>query len=784
MIKADNGIFKLDTKNTSYIFMLTDEGHLEHVHYGAYIRGEAFDALRLKNNYVLGSSVAYDKDASYCLDKMLLEYSGTGKGDYRHSPIEIIMPDGSFVNDFVYKSHVIKSGAYEAETALPLAYGDAEALTVVLCDKKYPEIELHLSYTVFSECDCIVRNCELHNGCEGQVYIRKLMSFMTDFASADYDMMTLDGDWAKEAHTHIRPVTEGILVNDSTTGSSSNRHNPGFLLMAKGANEEYGSVYGFNLIYSGNHYSAVEKSSYGTMRVMSGINPHCFLWRLSCGESFVTPEAVMSYGASGTNSLSSNMHDFVNNHIVRGEYKDKDRPIVLNNWEATFFNFNRRKIRSLARRAKKIGVEMFVLDDGWFGARNSDTAGLGDYNVNLSKLPGGLSGISSYVNKLGMKFGLWFEPECVNEDSDLYRAHPDYAITVPGRDPSRGRNQLVLDLTRKEVRDYIVSSIDGVLKSADIEYVKWDFNRHLSDVFSSSLKNQGELFHRYVLGLYEILRELFWVRHPEILLESCSSGGNRFDLGMLCFSPQIWTSDNTDPVERLDIQSGIYCLYPPSTVSCHVSMAPHQQTLRDTPLSTRFNVGSFGVLGYELDLSELSPEEKREIRSEIEFYKERRRLFQYGRLRKVAMGKEGQTSWQLTLDGTTACGVFQRLSHACPERDILRIPSAKPERYYRISTVGQRLKISRFGSLIKHILPIRLKSDGIVLRTVNKHFSLADGMESYECYGDALRSGINLSMQYEGTGYHPELRVLGDFGSNIYLVEEIENEMNGENENG
>ena len=733
---------------------------------------------------MLGSAVAYEKDGVYCLDKMLLEYSGIGKGDYRHSPIELIMPDGSFVTDFVYESHEIIDGSYTRDTQLPLAYGDGQTLLITLADKKYPDVKLKLGYTVYEKCDVIVRNTELINGSKGQVYIRKLMSLMTDFAEGNFDMMTFDGAWAKEAHAHLRPVSEGILVNDSTTGSSSNRHNAGFLLLERGADEERGRVYGFNLIYSGNHYSAVEKSSFGTVRVMTGINPHCFLWRLSEGESFLTPQAVMSFGNEGINSLSASMHDFVNEHIVRGEHKGADRPVVLNNWEATFFNFNSRKIRSLARQAKKLGVEMFVLDDGWFGERNSDNAGLGDYNVNKSKLPGGLSKLSAYINKLGMKFGLWFEPECVNEDSDLYRAHPEYAVTVPGREPSRGRNQLVLDLTKKEVRDYIIESVDSVLSSANIEYVKWDFNRHLSDMFSSTLSNQGEFYHRYVLGLYEILREIFFVRHRDVLFESCSSGGNRFDLGMLCFSPQIWTSDNTDPIERLDIQSGIYCLYPPSTVSNHVSMAPHQQTLRDTPLSTRFNVSSFGILGYELDLAELSPEEKREIASEIDFYKEHRRLFQYGRLTKVKMPKDGMSCWQITDGETVAVGLFQRMCKACPERDILRIPTVKREKLYRFSTVGQRLKISRFGGLIKHITPIRLKSDGFILRTVNKHFSLPDGMESYECYGDLLTEGVKLSMQYEGTGYHKELRILGDFGSNMFLVEEIKENDKGEENNG
>ncbi len=784
MITEHDLMFSLKTENTSYIFAVTGEGHLEHIHYGAKISSSDAEAMRMKNTYLIGSSVDYGEREGYSLDNMLLEYSGIGKGDYRHSPMELLMPDSSFVTDFVYKSHEIKDGSYKAETPLPLSYGEAMTLTVTLADKKYESVELKLSYTVYEKSDVIVRNTELVNGSEGTVYIRKLMSMTVDLPALGYDMMTFNGSWAKEAHQCRRPLTEGISVNDSTTGSSSNRHNPGFLILGRDTDEDRGRAYGFNLIYSGNHYSAAEISPFGTLRVMTGINPHCFLWGLKSGESFLTPEAVMTYGGDGINSVTRNMHAFVNENIVRGAHKSADRPIVLNNWEATFFNFNSRKIRSLAREAKKMGVEMLVLDDGWFGERNSDRAGLGDYNVNKSKLFGGLLRLSGYINRMGLKFGLWFEPECVNEDSDLYRAHPDYAIRVPEREPSRGRHQLVLDLTSREVREYIISSLDRVLSSANIEYVKWDYNRHISDMYSLSLKNQGEFYHRYILGLYEILSEVFEKRHPEILLESCSSGGNRFDLGMLCFSPQIWTSDNTDPIERLDIQGGIYHLYPQSTVSAHVSMAPHQQTLRDTPLSTRFNVASFGVLGYELDPSELSAEEKREIKRQTEFYKKHRRLFQYGELSFVKPIKDNQRVMQITSGDKTVSGLFQRLAPACPSRDILRVPTAKSGEKYRVTSFAGRLKISRFGGLIKHITPVRLRSDGFIMRTVGRHFSLADGSESYECSGEALSFGISLAMQYMGTGYHKDLRILGDFGSGLYLIEKINETEKAEKDNG
>ena len=773
MISANDGIFKLDTHKTSYIFAITQCCHPEHIYYGPRVEEGDLEALRMKNTMTLGSSVDYRADtAGYSLDNMLLEYSGIGKGDFRHTPIELIMPDGSFVTDFTFSSFSISDTPYVTDT-LPTATGECETLTVNYKDVKYPSLILRHSYVVYAESNVICRNVELINEGDEPVYIRKLMSFMLDIQARAYDMITFDGSWAKEAHLHRRPVMAGILVNDSTTGSSSNRHNPGFLLAARGADEEQGRAYGFNLIYSGNHYSAVESSPFDTVRIMSGINPHCFLWKLRSGESFVTPQAVMTVGEGGYNSVMENMHAFVNSHIVRGEHKSAERPIVINNWEATFFNFNRRKLHSLAGRAKKLGVEMFVLDDGWFGARNSDRAGLGDWTVNERKLPGGITALARRVNKLGMKFGLWFEPECVNEDSELYRAHPDWVIRIDGRAPSSGRNQYVLDLTRPEVRDYIVDSLDRVLSEANVEYVKWDYNRHISDAYSQTLKNQGEFYHRYILGLYDVLDRIFNKKHPGVLLESCSSGGNRFDLGMLCYSPQIWTSDNTDPIERLDIQGGIYCLYPQSTVSAHVSMSPHQQTLRDTPLSTRFNVSAFGILGYELDFGELTPDERKQIKSQIAFYKEHRRTLQYGRLKLVKCDNPKQISWQIAGDGEIIAGFFQSRARSCPPRDILRVPDAIPGVTYRVTTMPQRLRIRRFGGLVKHIAPVTLRPDGFILRVLDRHFSLADGTENYVCSGEALRSGISLAMQYEGTGYHKDLRVLGDFGSNVYVIKEI-----------
>ena len=773
MILHDGKVFKLDTESTSYILRITDEGHLEHIYYGAKLPQADADALALKRTIMLGTTVAYSTDPAYSLDTLLLEYSGIGKGDYRHTPSEIIMPDGSFVTDFVYASHEIIEGAMTSESGLPMANGEAMTLAITLKDKKFEGITLTLLYSIFEKENVIARAVRLKNESGEPIFIRRLMSFMMDIPSSGYDMLTLDGGWTKEAHITTRPLRQGIYVNDSTTGDSSNKHNPAFLIKATDATETHGEVMGFNLIYSGNHYSAVEVGNHGTSRIMSGINPHCFLWKLASGESFETPEAVMSYSTEGINGLSANMHDFVNSHIVPKEFRYRERPVVINNWEATFFNFNRRKLLALAKRAKRLGVEMLVLDDGWFGRRSDDTRGLGDWTENKRKLGGSIKALADKVNKLGLSFGLWFEPECVNEDSDLYRAHPDWAISVPGREVSRGRNQLVLDLARSEVRDYLVDSLDRILSSANIEYVKWDYNRHISDPYSRSLKNQGEFYHRYILGLYDVLRRVFRERHPNVLLESCSSGGNRFDLGMLSYSPQIWTSDDTDARERMDIQRGIYTFYPQSTVSAHVSMAPNQQTLRTTPLSSRFNVASFGVLGYELDFGDLTYDEKKQIREQIAFYKAHRRTLQFGRLERYFPRAGERESWQISANGEIIASIYNLSYSASPERDILKILPAEPRRRYRMRSVKQYLKISRFGGLINHISPIRLRADGFILRTVNKYFSLVDGCEDYEVSGEALRSGIPLAMQYSASGYNPSVRLTGDFGSTLYLIEEI-----------
>jgi len=777
MITVTDNVFRLQTSDTEYIFSITKHRHLEHIYYGAILSLPDIEALAPKRTAQVGSTVAYDReDPLYCLDTMCLQWSGIGKGDYRFSPAEIKMPDGGFVTDFVYDSHSVKKGTVPMKE-LPCAFGADEecaSLELRLRDRNL-DVTLTLVYTVFEKANVITRRAVLANNEKNPLVIRRLLSLSLDMPNMGFTFVTFDGDWAREAHRHDRPLQYGVFVNESRTGSSSNKHNPGFLLCENGAAEDHGRVYGFNLVYSGNHFGFVELNSHDLVRVGIGISPHCFEWALQNGESFETPEAVMTFSDNGFNGLSRNFHSFVNNHIVPQQWQDRERPVLYNSWEPCFFNFNQRKLTSLARLSKKLGMELFVLDDGWFQGRDNDKAGLGDYAPNRRKFPRGLGKFARKMRKMGLDFGIWFEPEMVNENSSLFRAHPEYAVIQPGRESTLGRNQLVLDLCNPSVRDYIVSSVTGVLDETGASYVKWDMNRHISEFWSGHIASQGEFFHRYILGLYDILRRIFEPRQ-HVLLESCSSGGNRFDLGMMCFSPQIWTSDNTDPVTRLSIQGGLSYLYPQSTMGAHVSDAPHQQTLRDTPLSTRYNVSCFGCLGYEMDLRFLSPVEKREIKEQIAFYKKHRKTFQYGafeRLPAPSNRLSNKTIWLCRGKGEAVSGFFQTQAAPGGEPDALRVCGLENEILYRVTTRPQSLYIKRFGGLVKHLLPVTLNPNGFILRTVNRHYALTDCVETYECKGSALAAGVMLNNQFMGSYYNNKTRLLGDYGSSLYLIEKI-----------
>lgn len=775
IIQREN-VFLLQTEHTALLLQITRYGHVELLHYGSPVSMGDAPALSARRTMPYGSQVMYTEEApTYCLDNIPLLWSGVGKGDFRTPPMELELPDGTLTTDFIYQGCTLRAGTLPT-VGLPAAYdetGRAETLILSFQEKKFA-LRLELIFTVFPAADAITRRTVLYNDETTPITIRRLMSQQIDLPQREYKMLTLDGDWISETHVHTRPVQPGRLVNESTTGSSSNRHNPGVILMEQGTGENTGLAYGFNLLYSGSHYTAVERSPRDFVRIVSGIQPQGFCWRLPSGEMFRTPEAVMTVSHEGLNGVSRHFHCFVQQHILRGDWKEKPRPVLLNNWEAHFFDFTEARLLSLAKQAKAAGAELFVLDDGWFGERNSDTAGLGDYTVNRKKLPGGMEGLAQKITAMGLRFGLWFEPESVNPESELYRTHPEWALQQPGRQPALGRHQLLLDLTRPEVRDYIVHHITHLLDHCPITYVKWDMNRHMSDLYSAVTPG-GELPHRYMLGLYEVLDRIFTPR-PHILLESCSSGGNRFDLGMLCYSAQIWASDDTDPIERLSIQEGLSYFYPPCTMGAHVSQSPHQQTLRPTPLSTRFNVAAFGALGYEMDLGELSPQEKKQIAAQIEWYKKYRTTLQYGDFYRIPTRRQELISWAaLSPDKKQAVILLaQKLCTAAPPADYLTVPGLQPDVRYRVTAVPQQVAVARFGGLVKHIAPVKLSADGLVLRTVNRLYSLPDGPFTAEVSGAALAQGIPLNDQFLGTGYQEELRLWGDFGSQLYLVESLD----------
>ena len=748
MIESLGGIYHIRTDSYSYLFRITSLGILEHLHFGAPVRISDAEGFACHPGLGWGGSVLLDDgDTGSCLDDKPLEWSGSGRGDYRESPMELCGQS----TDFRFADSKQYQGIAPMNGTLPQAKGDCETLEITLEQKG---LRLTLCYSAFPT--ALVRRTVLENTGEKEVCVNKLMSMSLDLFG-DYTMTTFNGGWIAEMRRQDMTVGGSKVVNESLTGASSNRHNPGFLLSEPETTEDSGNVYGFNLVYSGNHYAAAQQSLQGFTRVMQGINPSNFCKELQPGEIFETPEAVLCFSEEGFGGLSRKMHKFVNDHIVPQYWQGRLRPVKYNSWEGCMFDFNQRRLLDLADRVKKLGCELFVLDDGWFGTRNNDKAGLGDYNVNTKKLPEGMEGLADRIRSKGLEFGLWFEPESVNPDSDLYRSHPDWALTDEFQ-PVLGRHQLLLDLTKQEVRDYIVENVGSLLDRAGISYVKWDMNRH-----SVAL---GAKAHDYILGLYEVLRRIFEPR-PNVLLESCSSGGNRFDLGMICFSPQVWCSDDTDPIERLTIQGNLSHLYPQSTFGAHVSAAPHAQTLRNTPLATRGNVAYFGCLGYELDLKHLLPVEVKEVIAQIAFYKKYRELFQYGTFRRTKLG------WQVSDGKTAIAGVFHGLVHAAPGYEKLRVFGLDCEKCYHVTSLAQAIRVGQFGNLLKHMVPVNVNPNGALLRLADSHYTLKNAVEDVTISGAALRAGVLLKPLFRGTGYDENQRTQGDFGSDIYIVEEV-----------
>ena len=608
----NNKTFTIDTDHSTYQMMVDPYGYLIHLYYGRKTKGLMDYLLVYADRGFSGNPYGAGKDRTYSMDNLPQEYPYKGTGDYRSTACILRDENGMESSDFKYHSHKIYDGKYSLK-GLPAVYADekeAQTLEITLKDA-LSGVEVILLYGVLPRYDVITRSVKIKNAGKEKIIIQKILSACLDFVSGEYDFMTFYGRHAMERLMQRTPVVHGSHRIGSRRGTSSHQYNPMVILADSKATEDFGDCYSMSFVYSGSFEAEVEKDQFNQTRLLMGIQEEGFDYPLESGEEFTAPEVVMGYSSQGLNQLSWNLHRCVREHICRGKYKTQPRPILVNSWEGSYFDFDGETIYQLAVEAKKLGMDMVVMDDGWFGKRDDDHSGLGDWFVNEEKLGESLGHLITRINQLGIKFGIWFEPECVNEDSDLYRKHPDWALAVPGKDPVRARYQLVLDYSRKEVVDAVFDMVCSVVDQGNIEYIKWDMNRSLYDVYSREAKNQGKVSYDYVLGLYDFLERLC-ERYPDLLLEGCSGGGGRFDLGMLYYSPQIWCSDNTDAIDRMKIQYGTSFGYPISSVGSHVSAVPNHQTGRHTSLHVRGTVAMAGTFGYELDLGKMTGEEKEE----------------------------------------------------------------------------------------------------------------------------------------------------------------------------
>ena len=623
--------FTIQTKNTTYQMQVDPYGFLLHLYYGKKTDGSCMDyLLTYYDRGFSGNPFDAGDDRTYSMDALPQEYPSYGTGDYRSTALIVENADGSTACDLRYRSHHIFNGKYKIP-GLPAVYADeteSQTLEIVMEDA-VTGVEVTLQYGVLPDYDVITRSEKIVYRGEGKICIRKAQSACLDFVQGKYDLLTFYGRHAMERTMQREPVTHGSHVIGSVRGTSSHQYNPMMILADENTTDQYGNCYAMSFVYSGNFKGETLKDQFGQTRALMGLQDEMFSYPLAEGETFYTPEVLLTFSGSGMNLLSQNLHRCIRQHICRGKYKESVRPVLVNSWEASYFDFDGDTLYELAKEAKHAGIDMLVLDDGWFGKRDDDNSGLGDWFVNEKKLGGTLGDLIKRINDLGVKFGIWVEPEMISEDSDLYREHPDWALTIPGRNPVHARNQLVLDFSRKEVVDHIFDQICKVLDQGNIEYVKWDMNRSLMDVFSRGTEDQGRVMYDYVLGLYDFLERIV-TRYPDLLIEGCSGGGGRFDAGMMYYTPQIWCSDNTDALDRLQIQYGTSFGYPVSVVGSHVSAVPNHQTGRITSLHTRGVVAMAGTFGYELNLGKLSEEEKQEIRLQVEEYRKFAPLIQTG----------------------------------------------------------------------------------------------------------------------------------------------------------
>ncbi|MCM1989919.1 alpha-galactosidase [Oceanirhabdus seepicola] len=789
MIYENNKEFHLTTDKTSYIIKVLPSGHITNLHYGRKIKHrENFDSLYQNFNTPVGLEVNYSKYIDdFTLNTTKLELSTYGKGDFKEPSIHIEMENGSRVSDFIYESHKIFQGKYKIE-GLPHTFenttdqkgknrDEVNSLEITMYDEN-SDVYVILQYSVFYYKDVITRSCRIVNGERGIIKIHKAMSMNIDLTHEDCELITLEGKWIREKHIQKQALSKGVYYLDSKRGVSGADHNPFMSIKKKNSDENNGECYGFALIYSGNHQGLVEVNPHEIIRLQMGINPFDFSWTLHKEEGFQTPEVIMTFSYEGLNKLSRNFHNIINNNVIPPQWQHKERSIIFNSWEAVGFDFNEKKLLNLARNAKELGMELFVLDDGWFRGRNDDTSSLGDWMVDDKKLPGGLTQLCHRINEIGLHFGLWVEPEMISEKSERYRKHPEWAIKLPNREPSLGRNQLILDMTNPEVREYLYKTLKRIFSSSNIKYVKWDMNRSVTDVYSNYLESwkQMEFHHRYVLGVYELIGRIT-KEFPHILFESCASGGNRYDLGMLYYMPQTWASDNTDAGERMNIQYGASLLYPQSTLGAHVGSNPSLQTLRNNSIESRFNVAAFGILGYELDITKISNFEGKVIKKQIEFYKKHRKLFQFGEFYRIKSPFKSNQSILMVVSedkNEGMIGYYQKLQESNMTLETIKLKGLKEDNQYNLYTREQFMNIEQFGELINEFVPFEVRTNGLkglVHKIVSDNYLFKGENQRIEAYGDELMyAGFKPYPQFNGGGYNEKVRYIGDFGSRIYYI--------------
>ncbi len=687
-------VFKLDTPHSTYLIGIVDvEGFLGHIYYGRRIPDRDMGYLMRPREHRVPSEKNRERLSFY--DGLPTEYPGHGIGDLRESCLCVETPEGYRACGLTYRDHKIYGGKPKLE-GLPATYGEADDCTTLelAAEDKVLGLTVRLYYTAFETLDAICRSVRVENTTGKPIKLTRVLSACLDMDNQNFDLLTLHGNWALERMISRKKLGWGKQGVSSLRGISSHQEQPFMALAEHSATQSQGQVYAMNFVYSGNFLGQVEMNQQESLRMVMGIHPTDFCWNLAAGEAFQAPEVVLVYSSAGIDGMTHTFHDLYRNHLIRGPYQNRARPSLVNNWEATYFQFDTQKLLDIGREAAAAGIEMLVLDDGWFGKRNSDNSSLGDWVVNEEKLPGGLKYLVDTLNSMGLRFGLWIEPEMVSPDSDLYRAHPDYALQIPGREPTQSREQLVLDISRKEVRDCVYDQIHKVLSSANVEYVKWDMNRALTDVYSLALapEAQGELYHRFVLGVYE-LQERLLRDFPNLLLENCSSGGGRFDPGMLYYSPHIWASDNTDAIDRLKIQEGTALVYPLSSMGAHVAACPSHTNGRVTPFETRGHVALPGCFGYELDLTRLTPEEKAMIPGQLEDYRKYGPVFRTGdyyRLASYSENHEYDALMAVSKDKRLAVIDYVQVMSRYRGKSIrVRLNGLDENLYYRCSETGE-----------------------------------------------------------------------------------------------